>query len=101
MRRRDAMHDLVHSGPTSGTQALRALMRYPERVAFVSGSGQLSFRAALDLIGRMQAALDTSGLRRSQRLAILTANRGEAWCASTAAQLNGMSITWLHPLASL
>ena len=42
-----------------------------------------------------------SQLGRGDRLAILSANRSESWCASTAALSSAMSITWLHPLGSL
>ena len=70
------MNDLVHSGPTTVMQALRALARYPERTAFASGDSRLSYRAALDLIGRMQAVIGAGKLRRGERVAILTANGG-------------------------
>ena len=95
------MHDIIHNGPTGPTQAIRALARYPERVAFVSDGKELSYRAAYDLIGRMQAVFLANGLGRGDRLAVLTANRAESWCASVAAQASAMSITWLHPMGSL
>jgi fatty-acyl-CoA synthase len=95
------MTDLVHTGPTTVTQALRALARHPDRTAFAFPGGSLSYRGALDLIGRMQAAMLGGSLKRGQRVAILTANRAESWCASVAAQASGLSITWLHPLGSL
>ena len=95
------MTDLVHHGPTIATQALRALRHYPDRIAFVAGATRLTYRAALELIGRMQAVMVAGGLRRGQRIAILTANRPEAWCADIAASATALSITWLHPLGSL
>jgi fatty-acyl-CoA synthase len=93
--------DLVHHGLTTATQALRALQRYPDRMAFVTGATRLSYRAAFELIGRMQAVMIAGGLRRGQRIAILTANRPEAWCAGIAANATALSTTWLHPLGSL
>ena len=54
-------------GPTVGGQALRRrLARYPDRVAFVSGSGSLTYAAALDLIGRFQAVFASKGLGRDR-----------------------------------
>ena len=95
------MNDPIHHGPTVGAQALRALARYPERIAFVEGDKRTSYAAALDLVARMQAVYATQGFGRGDRIAILTANRSESWCASVAAQASAMSITWLHPLGSL
>jgi len=91
----------IHRGPTFGALALRALARYPDRVAFVDDGRRTTYRAALDLIGRMQAAFAARGLGRGDRLAVLTANRAESWCAALAAQCSALSLTWLHPLGSL
>ena len=95
------MGDLIHSGPTAGSQALRALARFPEHVAFVADGKQITYRAAFDLITRMQGIFAKQGLGRGDRLAIITANRAESWCASIAAQCLAISTTWLHPLGSL
>ena len=95
------MHDPIHHGPTVGAQALRALARYPDRIAFVEGDRRTTYAATLDLVARIQAVYAAQGLGRGDRIAILTANRSEAWCASVAAQASAMSITWLHPLGSL
>ena len=35
------------------------------------------------------------------RVAFLTANRADTWCAGVAAQLSRLATTWLHPLGSL
>ena len=95
------MSDPIHYGPTTASQAIRALSRFPDRIAFVSDSGRLTYRAALDMIARMQAVFAARQLGRGDRIAILTANRPESWCASVAAQALAMSITWLHPMGSL
>ncbi|MEY9699397.1 acyl-CoA synthetase (AMP-forming)/AMP-acid ligase II [Bradyrhizobium diazoefficiens] len=34
------------------------------------------------------------------RVAFLTANRADTWCAGVAAQLSRFCVTWLHPLGS-
>lgn len=91
----------LYAPPTVGTQTLRALGRRPERVAFSWDGGSLTGAATLDLIGRMQKVLLSAGFGRGQRMAVLTANRVETWCAGVAAQLSAMSTTSLHPLGSL
>jgi fatty-acyl-CoA synthase len=91
----------LESGPTAGQQTLRALARYPARDAFVWSGGRLTYAGTSDLIGRFQGVFAARGLVRGNRVALLSANRADAWCAGVAAQLCGMSITWLHPLAAL
>lgn len=95
------MRSVVHTGITIGAQSLRALRRYPERSAFTWDGGQLSYAATADLIGRMQHVLDGFGLKHPMRVAILSGNRADAWCAGLAAQLCGAATTALHPKASL
>jgi len=95
------MSTTLYAFPTAGSQTLRALSRHPSRAAFVWDGGSISYRAAAEVIGQMQKVFVNSGLERGHRVAILTANRAEAWCAAVAAQLCAASITWLHPLGSL
>ncbi len=87
--------------PTIGAQTLRALQRYPDRTAFSWPSGTLSYRGAVETIGRMQRVFMQLGLKPGSCVAFLTANRADTWCAGVAAQLSQFVITWLHPLGSL
>jgi len=91
----------LYSFPVVCDQTLRALARYPSRTAFSWPGGSLSYQGATDLIGRMQAVFMKLGLEPGTRVALLSANRAESWCAGTAAQLSRLAITWLHPLGSL
>jgi fatty-acyl-CoA synthase len=91
----------LYACPTVGSQTLAALRRYPARTAFAWDGGTLSYRAAHDLIGRLEAVFVAAGLDRGGRVALLTSNRHETWCAGVAAHLCGAAITWLHPLGSL
>ncbi len=91
----------IHAGATTGTQTLRALARFPDRTAFSWDGGSLSYAGTSDMIGRMQRVFSQSGLERGQRVAVLSANRVESWCASVAAQALGLVTTALHGLASL
>lgn len=91
----------LHAFPTTGAQTLRALLRHPSRTAFAWDGGSFTYGATAELIGRMQKVFVRAGLGRGHRVAILTANRAEAWCAGVATQLCAASTTWLHPLGSL
>jgi fatty-acyl-CoA synthase len=95
------MSDPLYTFPTVCGQTLRALARYPSRTAFRWPDGSLTYRGATDLIGRMQAVFMKLGLPPGARVAFLTANRADTWCAGVAAQLSRLALTWLHPLGSL
>ena len=58
------MQSPLHESATGTTMTLRALARFPDRMAFVWDGGSLTYRGALDLIGRLQAAM--VGGRRAQ-----------------------------------
>src|SRR4051812_13700398 len=89
------------AGTTVGTLVLRALRRYPDRVAFASDTGALTYAAATELIGRIQRVLADRGFRRGDRIGLLAGNSPEAWCAGIAVQASGMATSWLHPLGSV
>lgn len=91
----------LHSAPTIFSLTLRALNRYPERLAFKWGDSELTYAATKKMIGRMQALLRAQGMISGQRIALLTANRAETWCVGIAAQGLGMTTTWLHPMGAI
>jgi fatty-acyl-CoA synthase len=95
------MSDPLYAFPTVCAQTLRALARYPSRVAFSWPGGSITYAGATELIGRIQKVFMRLGMEPGARVAFLTANRADTWCAGVAAQLSRLSITWLHPLGSL
>jgi fatty-acyl-CoA synthase len=95
------MSNPLYAFPPVCAQTLRALKRYPSRTAFSWPGGSLSYQGATDLIGRIQGVFSWLGLESGARVAFLTANRADSWCAGVAAQLSRLAITWLHPLGSL
>jgi fatty-acyl-CoA synthase len=95
------MSDPLYAFPTVCGQTLRALARYPSRVAFSWPGGSITYAGATELIGRFQKVFMQLGLEPGARVAFLTANRADTWCAGVAAQLSRLAITWLHPLGSL
>jgi acyl-CoA synthetase (AMP-forming)/AMP-acid ligase II len=101
VRRENIMSDPLHAFPVVGEQTLRALARYPSRTAFSWPGGTMTYRAATDLIGRVQGVFAKLGFAPGTRVAFLTANRADAWCAGAAAQLSRLATTFLHPLGSL
>jgi fatty-acyl-CoA synthase len=95
------MSDPLYAFPTVCGQTLRALARYPSRVAFSWPGGSITYAGSTELIGRIQKVFMQLGLPPGARVAFLTANRADSWCAGVAAQLSRLSVTWLHPLGSL
>jgi fatty-acyl-CoA synthase len=95
------MSDPLYAFPTACGQTLRALARYPSRDAFSWPGGSITYGGATELIGRMQHVFMQLRLEPGSRVAFLTANRADSWCAGVAAQLARLAITWLHPLGSL
>ncbi|MGY3606441.1 MULTISPECIES: AMP-binding protein [unclassified Bradyrhizobium] len=91
----------LHAFPPVCEQTLRALARYPSRTAFSWPDGSITYQGATDLIGRIQNVFTRLGFAPGTRVALLSANRADAWCAGVAAQLARLAITWLHPLGSL
>ena len=79
------MDQPITQAPTGTTMILRALARFPDRTAFAWDGGSLTYRATLDLIGRLQAAMAAAGLAKGQTVAFLSANSAETWCAGVAA----------------
>ena len=82
------MSDSLHAFPTVCEQTLRALARYPDRTAFSWPGGSLTYRGVTELIGRIQKAFIQLGLEPGRRVAFLTANRADNWCAGVAGQLS-------------
>jgi fatty-acyl-CoA synthase len=95
------MSDPLYAFPPVCEQTLRALARYPARTAFSWPGGSITYAGATELIGRIQNVFMQLGLQPGTRVAFLTANRADTWCAGVAAQLSRLAITWLHPLGSL
>lgn len=92
---------MPHSGLTLSGQALTALRRFPDRIAFSWDGGTLRYDATLDLIGRIQAVLAPRNLPVGGVVAILSDNSAESWCAGIAVQGLGLGVTWLHPKGSV
>jgi len=91
----------LHHPPTFFSLVLRALRKHPDRIAFRQDDLAVSYQNVIDFMGKVQAVLRARGLHRGARVALLTENRYETWCASVAVQGLGAATSWLHPLSSL
>lgn len=92
---------MTHQPPTFFSLVLRSLRKHPDRIAFRQGELAVSYQGVVEFIAKVQAVLGACGLTRGGRIALLTENRYETWCASVAAQGLGLATSWLHPLSSL
>jgi fatty-acyl-CoA synthase len=87
------MTDVLNTFPTVGAQTLRALARYPDRIAFSWPGGSITYRGTTDLIARLQNVFMNLGAQPGTKVALLTANRADTWCAGVAAQLSRFAIS--------
>ncbi|MEC9345290.1 MAG: AMP-binding protein [Pseudomonadota bacterium] len=94
-------NSFLHGGLTSSGLLLRDYRRWGDRIAFTGYGGTWTYAQSLDLVGRYQAAFRKLGFRRRQRIAMLNANRAEAYLVGVAAQALGLCMTPLHTLGSL
>ena len=56
-----------HQNPSYCSLVLRALARYPSRIAFQTAERQVTYAEAAEFIGRTQAVLERMNLQRGQR----------------------------------
>src|SRR5580704_350474 len=87
-KREDNMSNPLYAFPTTCERTLQALARYPSRTAFAWPDGSITYQGTTDLIGRIQNVFMGLGPKPGARVAFLTANRADAWCAGVAVQLS-------------
>ncbi|ROZ68734.1 AMP-binding protein [Ramlibacter sp. WS9] len=92
--------DLFHQGPSMGEIIASAFQFGGDRVAFIHGDAELSFRQCGDLISRIIQALEARGLKKGDSVATLSANRPEAYLMQAASHVAGFRITLINPNAS-
>lgn len=95
------MNPSTWGSTTASALIFRALRRFPDRIAFAWDGGHITYAGTLALIGQMQSVMAPAVTAKPLRVALLSANRAEAWCAEAAVQALGGSVTWLHPMGSL
>jgi fatty-acyl-CoA synthase len=78
----------------------RAVEAYPERTAFRTDAGDLTYRVLGERISQVVAAFKRAGIGRGDAVAILSPNRTEYFMVTVACALTGVRYTPLHPLGS-
>jgi fatty-acyl-CoA synthase len=95
------MREGVWEGCSLGDLIVRAIQRFPDRVALVHGTQEVTYQAMGHHIRHVCQVLSDRGLRRADGLAHLTRNCPEAVYVAAAAYLMGVRYVPLHPLGSV
>ncbi len=90
----------LYQGGNMGDLLIDAIQRGGERVAFIHGEQQTSYREFGEQLSRMVQALTAHGLAKGDPVATLSTNRPEAFLVTAAAYLMGLRVTWLNPNSS-
>ena len=83
-----------------GELLVTALQRGGDRIAFIHGERETSYRQFGAQLARLVAALDAQGLKKGDTIATLSGNRPEAFLVSAAGYMLGLTVGWINPAAS-
>jgi len=90
----------IYNGCTMGELFVRAVKRFPDRIALVDATQQITYREMGERMARYAAVLLGAGLKAGDGAAQLSANRVDAVCVIAAIAMAGLRYTPLHPLSS-
>ncbi|WP_132117652.1 AMP-binding protein [Actinocrispum wychmicini] len=79
----------------------RSLQLEPDRVAFITATGEMSYEQLRRLIARIAFAMQDAGVKSGDGVAMVAPNRPEAFATLIAAMSLGARYTPLHPMGSL
>lgn len=91
----------LYRGSTLIELILLGLRRTPERLAIVDEYLSLSYRELEQRIMRFASVFNDLGLQKGEGIAQLASNRVDTFVTMSAALLNGLRYTPLHPMGSL
>jgi len=83
-----------------GELYVRAVQRYPDRIALVDADESITYRELGERMQRFAAAFFHLALKPGDVIALLSANSVNAVCVIAAASMAGLRYTPLHPLGS-
>ncbi|MEH6582642.1 MAG: AMP-binding protein [Halioglobus sp.] len=93
--------DTIHHPPLMPHLLVDGLNRYEDEPCLYLGDKVASYREVRESTSQMVQALQSKGLGKGSRIAVISANRPEVLSNIAAMQLAGCSGTPLHPLGSL
>jgi fatty-acyl-CoA synthase len=94
-------NDAIHHPPLMPHLLIDGLNRYNDEPCLYLGDKVASYREVRESTSQMVQALQSKGLGKGDRIAVISANRPEVLSNIAAMQLAGCSGTPLHPLGSL
>jgi len=93
--------DVLHHPPLMPHLLVEGLNRFNDEPCLFLGDKVASYREVRETASRMVQALQSKGLGKGSRVAVISANRPEVLANIAAMQLAGCIGTPLHPLGSL
>lgn len=84
-----------------GDLIISALARYPDRIAFVTDEGEITYRQAEEAISQIVQWLTANGLKRGDTVAQLSRNSAQQWFVVAALYIAGLRSVNLHPMGSV
>lgn len=90
----------VYGGATVGQLYVSAFKAFPERTALVADDVTLTYAELEKLCYRIVRVYRAAGIERQDTIAFLVGNRVHALAAMIAAQIAGLKVVTLHPMAS-
>jgi fatty-acyl-CoA synthase len=92
---------LLYGCSSEAELLVHALQRRPDSIAVYDGDRQISYRELAHEISRYAQALAALGLRRGDRVGLLSGNRVEVIFVNSALSILGCCLVPLHPKGSL
>ncbi|WP_165867655.1 AMP-binding protein [Mesorhizobium sp. DCY119] len=86
--------------PTVGDLIIRALRRYPERLAFTGADGEASYSDVALRVARLIALFDTLGLEKGATVAQLARNSISQWSVIAACYIAGLRSVTMQAYAA-
>ena len=94
------MTDALHQGCSYADLIVRSIQRWGDRIAFIDGGEEVTYRGFGDRVSRIVQCFEAIGLLKGQGLAQLAANRIDAFAVMAACFCSGVRYSPLHPLGS-